>query len=73
MDSQSRRGSRIGGWKRNSTGRLRRQGRGRGDERGKGETKPSVQRVSRKGPKAESDTGVRVYQVVVYESIITAT
>jgi len=72
MDSQSCRESGIGGWKRDSTERLRRWRR-EGDGRGKEETKPSVQRVSREDLKAENDTGVRVYQVVVYESIIAAT
>ena len=70
MDSQSRRGSRIGEWKGDNTGRLRRRGEREG--MGKEETKPSVKRVSRKDLKAESNTGVRTYQVV-YESIIAAT
>jgi len=65
MDSQNRRESRIGGIAQDVRAN-------RGEGRGKGETKPSVKRVSRKDLKAKNDTGVRMYQVAVYESIMAA-
>ena len=70
MDSQSRRGSRMGGWKRNSTGCLCR--RGRKGEGGESQSQVCKARVE-KGPQGQNDTGVRAYQVAIYESIIAAT
>ena len=52
-------GSRMSEWKRNSAGRLRRRGGGRG----KGESQVCKARVERV-PQGQRDTGVRVYQVV---------